>query len=66
MARYRILDVTVASHGTSRWEWRVCDSGDILMSGFERSRILAKHEGDSAMFLLLAAGWFPNELPHMP
>ena len=66
MAGYRILDVTVVPHGSSKWKWQVCDSGDVLMSGFERSRISAKHEGDSAMFLLLAAGWFPKDQPHLP
>jgi hypothetical protein len=62
----RMLDVTVVSRSSSRWEWQVCDSGDIVMSGFERTRVLARHEGDSAMFLLLAEGWFPNDQPHLP
>jgi hypothetical protein len=68
MAGYhsRLLEVTVVSHSPSKWEWQVCDSGDIVMSGFERTRITAKHEGDGAMFLLLAEGWFPNEQPQTP
>jgi hypothetical protein len=63
--RPRMLEVTVVSRSPSKWKWQVCDSGDIVMSGFERTRIMAKHEGDSALFLLLAEG-FPNELPETP
>jgi hypothetical protein len=64
--RPRMLQVTLASRGASKWEWQVCDSGDIVMSGFARTRSLAKHEGDSALFLLLAEGRFPNQRPQTP
>ena len=54
--RSRLLEVTVVSHSPSKWEWQVCDGGDIVTIGFERARIMAKHEGDGAMFPFACRG----------
>jgi hypothetical protein len=38
-------------------EWRVCDTcGQPLMLGWQKSRTDAKHEGERALFKLLASG----------
>jgi hypothetical protein len=36
-----------------KWEWQVCQSGELLMSGYETSRETAQIEGNSALFYLL-------------
>ncbi|WP_213289912.1 hypothetical protein [Bradyrhizobium sp. sGM-13] len=56
-------DVTVTKRRRS-WEWRVTDeSGRPIMSGRERSRPAARYQGYRALFMLLAIGQRPNEMP---
>jgi hypothetical protein len=54
--RSRLLEVTVVSHSSSKWEWQVSDGGDFVTCGFERTRVMAKHEGDGAMFPFACRG----------
>ena len=49
----RLLEVKVTALKPERWEWQVCDSDELIMSGYETSRETAQIEGDSALFLLL-------------
>ena len=49
----RLLEVKVTALKPERWEWQVCDSDTLIMSGYETSRETAQIEGDSALFLLL-------------
>jgi hypothetical protein len=49
----RLLEVKVTALKPERWEWQVCDSDALIMSGYETSRETAQIEGDSALFLLL-------------
>jgi hypothetical protein len=39
------------------WEWRVNCGPELLLCGFESSRIAARFAGNDAVFLLLASGW---------
>jgi hypothetical protein len=48
-----LLEVKVTALKPGRWEWQVCDSDALIMSGYETSRETAQIEGDSALFLLL-------------
>jgi hypothetical protein len=56
-SRPRILEITLIPGEPFQWEWQVSAGGDLVMSGYERTREEAKTEADSAMFLLLANGW---------
>jgi hypothetical protein len=56
--RSRMLEVSV-THYPPRWEWAVTSNGEMIANGFENGQTEAKFEGNSAMFLLLAAGWNP-------
>jgi hypothetical protein len=48
----RLLEVKVTALKPERWEWQVCESDALIMSGYETSRETAQIEGDSALFLL--------------
>ena len=51
------LIITECEGSPIEWEWRVCDaSGRPLLIGWQRSRKEAKHEGEKALFKLLASG----------
>jgi hypothetical protein len=51
--RTRLLEVKVQALLPEKWEWQVCQSGELLMSGYETSRETAQIEGNSALFYLL-------------
>jgi hypothetical protein len=57
--RSRMLEVVVTADQPPRWEWQVRSNGTMIANGFADEREKAKFEGNSAMFLLLAAGWNP-------
>jgi len=59
--RLPMLEVAIAAHGLLNWEWQVLDGTDLIRSGFKKTRSEAKHEGESAMFEILATGWFSND-----
>ena len=49
--------ITECEGSPTEWEWRVCDtSGRPLLIGWQRSRKEAKHDGEKALFKLLASG----------
>jgi hypothetical protein len=56
-SRAGILEVALIQGEPLQWEWQVSARGDVVMSGYERTRDEAKTEANSAMFLLLANGW---------
>jgi hypothetical protein len=49
----RLLEVKVTALKPERWEWQVCESDTLIMSGYETSRESAQIEGDSALLFLL-------------
>ena len=49
----RLLEVKLIALLPARWEWQVCESDALIMSGYATSRETAQVEGDSALFLLL-------------
>jgi hypothetical protein len=52
-----MFEVMIIKRCQTKWEWRVCDSrGTVRKQGWERARWVAKHRGERALFLLLAAG----------
>jgi hypothetical protein len=54
-----LLEVHVSNHGTG-FEWRLIHKDELIMSGLSASRPEAQKEGDSALFAVLSAGWFPD------
>jgi hypothetical protein len=55
-------------HGMSgsptEWEWRVCDAaGQPLRIGWQRSRNVAKQEGERALFKLIGSGGTTYSIP---
>jgi hypothetical protein len=53
----KLLDVVVDERGPEFWEWRVYSGRNLLLSGFESSRLAARFAGNDTLFLLLASGW---------
>jgi len=42
------------SRGWLKWKWRVCDrQGNVILSGFEKTRVAAKYAGERALFFIL-------------
>ena len=52
-SRPRLFEVKLTALLPERWEWQVCESDALIMSGYAASRETAQVEGDSALFLLL-------------
>lgn len=62
--KYRTLEVVVNERGPAFWEWKVNSGPELLLCGFESSRIAAQFAGNDTMFLLLASGWmYANDDP---
>jgi hypothetical protein len=55
--RSRMLEVVVTADQPPHWEWQVRSNGTMIANGFANDREMAKFDGYSAMFLLLASGW---------
>ena len=53
----RMIEVAVIPLKPTLWEWRLYGGDTPLMAGFANSRETAQIDGDSALFLLLSAGW---------
>ena len=53
----KLLEVKIDAVGVTSWEWRVCLGSDVLICGFESSRVAASFSGYDAMFQMLASGW---------
>jgi hypothetical protein len=58
-SRTRMLEVSVTSDRSPRWEWQVTSNCEVIANGFANGRIEAMFEGYNAMFQLLAAGGSP-------
>jgi hypothetical protein len=56
-----LLETVVRQSGPSKWEWEVLSEGSFqVMHGSRETKKEAVSEAESAMFLLLAAGWKPQ------
>jgi hypothetical protein len=49
----RLLEVKLIALPPEKWEWQVCESDTLVMSGHKMSRETAQIEGNSALFYLL-------------
>jgi hypothetical protein len=56
-SRTKLLEVTVAGLSDQSWEWKVVAGDEILIIGFEATRLEARVAGNAALFLTLASGW---------
>jgi hypothetical protein len=54
--RTRVLEVEIIGRGPASWEWRLLAGREVLVCGFESTRVAASFAGYDAMFLALAAG----------
>jgi hypothetical protein len=52
-----MFEVKLTAVKPERWEWQVCQSDELIMSGYAASRETAQVEGDSALFLLLRSNF---------
>jgi hypothetical protein len=59
--RSSLLEVSITPDLPPRWEWHVTCNGETIANGFENGQSEARFEGHKAMFLLLAAGWNPED-----
>jgi hypothetical protein len=58
-----MMEVIVAKRRRS-WEWRVhSQNGALIMHGRERTRPAARYQGYRSLFMLLAVGRRPVDLP---
>jgi hypothetical protein len=58
-ATTKLLEVTVTAKGAGSWEWRLSPSDEVLVVGFESTRMAANFAGNDALFLALADGVKP-------
>ena len=59
-ATSKLLEVTVTALGAASWEWRLSRADEILVVGFESTRMAANFAGNDALFLALAEGVRPS------
>jgi hypothetical protein len=59
-ATTKLLEVTVTAIGQASWEWRLSRSDEVLVVGFESTRMAARFAGNDALFLALAEGVRPS------
>ena len=52
--RTPLLEVVVVNRSPQSWEWQVWSGDEILVVGFESTRIAAQFAGNDARFLSLA------------
>ena len=58
------LIITECGGSPTEWEWRVCDAaGQPLRIGWQRSRNVAKQEGERALFKLIGSGGTTYSIP---
>jgi hypothetical protein len=53
-ARTKLLEVTVTAIGPASWEWQLARGDEVLVVGFESTRMAANFAGNDALFLALA------------
>ena len=56
-SRTKLLEVTVSNPSEHSWEWKVVAGEEIMIVGYESSRLAARVAGNDALFHILAAGW---------
>jgi hypothetical protein len=52
----KLLEVTVTARGETSWEWQLSRSDQVLVVGFESTRMAANFAANDALFLALACG----------
>jgi hypothetical protein len=50
----KLLEVVVINRSSQSWEWQVWAGGQILVVGFESTRVAAQFAGNDARFFWLA------------
>jgi hypothetical protein len=56
-SRTRLLEVIITNPEEQCWEWKVVAGAEILVVGFEATRLAARAAGNDALFLTLCFGW---------
>jgi hypothetical protein len=56
-SRTNLLEVVVTKSSEQSWEWKVMAGEEILVVGFEPTRLGASVAGNDALFLALTSGW---------
>jgi hypothetical protein len=59
-ATTKLLEVTVTATGLASWEWQLARGDEVLVVGFESTRLAASFAGNDALFLALAEGVRPS------
>jgi hypothetical protein len=54
--RTKLLEVIVVDRSRYSWEWQVRCGDNVLVCGFESTRLGASFAGNDALFLILASG----------
>jgi hypothetical protein len=58
-ATTKLLEITVTAIGPASWEWQLSRGDEVLVVGFESTRVAANFAGNDALFLTLADGVRP-------
>jgi hypothetical protein len=56
-SRTKLLEVIVTKSSEQYWEWKVTAGEEIMVIGFESTRLGARVAGNDALFLALTSGW---------
>jgi hypothetical protein len=56
-SRNKLLEVIVTKSSEQSWEWKVMAGEEIMVIGFESTRLEARVAGNDALFLTLAFDW---------
>jgi hypothetical protein len=56
-SRTKLLEVIVTKSSEQSWEWKVVAGEEIVVVGFESTRLGASIAGNDALFLALTSGW---------
>jgi hypothetical protein len=53
----KLLEVAVSNPSENSWEWKVVAREEIVVIGYEPTRLAARVAGNDALFHILALGW---------
>jgi hypothetical protein len=53
----KLLEVAVSNQSENSWEWKVVAGEEIMVIGYEPTRLAASVAGNDALFQILALGW---------
>jgi hypothetical protein len=53
----RLLEISIVRRGPHSWEWRAFAGNEVLVCGFEASRMAARFAAYDMVFTMLAGGW---------